>query len=107
MSSDPSVETGRRVLRCDQCGRSQVATNADLGRYAATGWPECCGRAMAYFTEAARPEGTRFTHKCPACGHQWAITFPPGVEVVASTAAECERCRGNQLAAPRPDGPVP
>jgi DNA-directed RNA polymerase subunit RPC12/RpoP len=57
---------------------------------------------MTYFTEADRPldGGTRFAYKCPVCGSEWAITFPPGVEVVATDAAECERCRGKAPAVP-------
>jgi hypothetical protein len=63
------------------------------------GWPECCGRPMDHFTEAGRP-GTRHTHKCPVCGFQWAVTLPPGVEVVATAAPECEKCRAQTPAVP-------
>ena len=62
-------------------------------QYTRQGWPKCCGQTMAYFMEAERPAGTRFTHKCPACGSEWAITFPPGVDVPQDPAAVCDRCR--------------
>src|SRR4051812_47637794 len=100
MPTDPSPQfptpTGRRLLRCAVCGRTDEATHVNLMRYTRQGWPRCCGQTMAYFTEAERPTevGIRFTHKCPVCGGEWSIVFPPGVEVVAEAAAECQRCRG-------------
>jgi hypothetical protein len=55
---------------------------------------------MTYFTESERPhDGTRFTHKCPVCGFEWAVTLPAGVEV-AVTSAQCERCHGQTPAIP-------
>ena len=47
--------TGRRLLRCDRCGRADEATHADLLRHTRDGWPKCCGQTMAYFAEAERP----------------------------------------------------
>jgi hypothetical protein len=101
MSNDPTPEP-RRLLRCPACGRTDDVTHADLMRYTRVGWPKCCGLTMAYFTEAERPAdvATRFNHKCPTCGNEWAITFPPGVEVVANAAGECERCRRKTPAVP-------
>jgi hypothetical protein len=53
----PGDRTGRRLLRCDQCGWTQTATSADLARYADDRRPTCCGQAMTVYAEAARPPG--------------------------------------------------
>ena len=61
MPTDPTRQppshtpTGRRLLRCDRCGRADEATHADLMRHTRNGWPKCCGQTMAYFAEAERP----------------------------------------------------
>jgi ribosomal protein S14 len=83
---------GRRLLRCPVCGRADEVTQDDLMRHARDGWPKCCGQVMAYFMEAPRPAGTRFSHKCSSCGHEWAITFPPGVEPPKRANLICVRC---------------
>jgi hypothetical protein len=54
MPADPSP-TGRRMIRCHMCGWTETVTFADLARYAETGWPTCCGQAMAMYVEAERP----------------------------------------------------
>ena len=83
--------TGRRLLRCDRCGRADEATHAVLMRHTRDGWPKCCGQTMASFAESERPvdPGTRFSHKCPVCGNEWAVTFPPGVPVPDRTDLPC------------------
>jgi hypothetical protein len=58
MPPDPSnanPPTGRRIVRCDQCGRSRDVAYADLLRYTKVGWPMCCGGVMGYYVEAKRP----------------------------------------------------
>jgi DNA-directed RNA polymerase subunit RPC12/RpoP len=94
MSPEPTTDP-RRLLRCLACGQTTEVINTDLLRYTRQGWPKCCGHVMAYFTQAERPTeaGTRFAYKCPVCGHQWAMTFPPGADVPDGTNAQCERCR--------------
>ena len=101
MPTDPTPEP-RRLLRCPACRRTDDVSHADLMRHTRDGWPKCCGQVMAYFAEAERPAdvGTRFAHKCPVCGHEWAITFPPGVEVIAGPAVACAQCRGKTPAVP-------
>src|SRR4051812_48953772 len=94
MSTDPDRPdpSGRRLLRCPVCGRADEVTHDDLMRHARDGWPKCCGEVMDYFLEAPRPAGTQFSHKCPACGHEWAVTFPPGVPVPERGDVACIRC---------------
>jgi hypothetical protein len=56
MPSGPRhTPTGRRLLHCDQCGRTEEVSHADLMRFTRQGWPKCCGQTMAYFVEAPPP----------------------------------------------------
>src|SRR5687767_11504507 len=101
MSAKSNPPPPSRIVRCADCGRTEPVSAMALTGYMQTGWPRCCGGVMTYFT-AAEPlveAGTRFSHKCPVCGREWAITLPPGVEV-ATAAPECVRCRGKQPAVP-------
>ena len=103
MRSVSPPDAPRRIVRCPAWGRSEPVSAQDLAGYMASGWPRCCGQVMAYYLEAAPPAatGTRFTHTCPVCGGEWAITFPPGVQVPADAGAVCERCRAQSAAADR------
>jgi hypothetical protein len=48
----PSLTTGirrSRLLRCNECGRTEGRSPEELLLlYATSGWPECCGRLMNY-----------------------------------------------------------
>jgi len=94
MLPDPLPDP-RQLLRCSACGQTDELSPATLLRHMRSGWPECCGRPMVFYRAADRPvePGTRYTHKCPTCGSEWAITFPPGVDVPSDPAAVCGRCR--------------
>ena len=51
-----SPTTGsRRLVRCDQCGRSNECSASELLRYTRQGWPKCCGQVMGLFIEAEKP----------------------------------------------------
>lgn len=61
---------GRRLLRCDGCGRTDAVPPADLLRYTREGWPRCCGAVMHLFAEAPRPSPDDTATDIPA--------LPPG-----------------------------
>jgi hypothetical protein len=61
-----NIPTGRRIVRCDQCGRSRDVAYADLLRYTKVGWPMCCGRVMGYYVEAPKPSAKDETDEWPA-----------------------------------------
>jgi hypothetical protein len=44
----------RRLVRCDQCGRTDECSPSELLRFTREGWPKCCGQVMALFTEAEK-----------------------------------------------------
>ena len=69
MPPDPphaNVPTGRRVIRCHQCGRSAEVGHQDLLRYTRAGWPMCCGQVMGYYVETRKPSPTDDTDERPA-----------------------------------------
>jgi hypothetical protein len=90
----------RRLLHCPDCGRSDEVTH-DMW-LASDEWPTCCGQVMVYFMTFPQPTpaDTRFVHKCPLCGTEWAITFPAGVPVPERGDMACVRCRGKVPAVP-------
>jgi hypothetical protein len=56
----------RRVLQCDACGRCEDCSADQLLRYTREGWPRCCGRAMAFYTEATHPTADALSlHQTP------------------------------------------
>jgi hypothetical protein len=73
MPSDAPNEnptTGRRLVRCNQCGRNGEVGYKDLLRYTRAGWPMCCGQVMGYYAEIPRPSAKDETDEGPA--------LPPG-----------------------------
>ena len=100
MSAESGPPSPRRIVRCATCGRTEPVSALDLSGYMKGGWPRCCGGVMTYFTATDPPTGTRFTHKCSVRGHEWSITFPAGVDVVADGGVICESCRAKQPAVP-------
>ena len=55
--ADPPAEKSRRLVRCLSCGLVADCTPERVLRYAKSGWPQCCGQTMTYFTETTRPGG--------------------------------------------------
>jgi hypothetical protein len=43
---DPHTGAGEWVLACRRCGRQLVPDTAEINRYLATGWPQCCEAEM-------------------------------------------------------------
>jgi len=51
---EPGQANGmRRLLRCDACGKTRECSAEESLRYTREGWPKCCGRVMALFTETS------------------------------------------------------
>lgn len=60
VSKRSTAPGSRRLVRCDQCGRSDECSASDLLRFTREGWPRCCGQVMVMFIEAEKrgPEDT-------------------------------------------------
>jgi hypothetical protein len=87
MPTDPTPQfpapTGRRLLRCDACGRTDDATHADLMRHTREGWPKCCGQMMDYLVASTAA-------RCPTCGRVGGLTFPAAA--VGPVRIVCTAC---------------
>jgi hypothetical protein len=62
INAAPATDTSF-LLWCRQCRRALTCELADLGRYQAEGFPQCCGEMMtmwtkAYFERGEQPDGS-------------------------------------------------
>lgn len=56
---EPADEDRTRILRCGECGRTEICSMNELMAYMSSGWPKCCGDTMTLFIEAKLPGGAK------------------------------------------------